>query len=278
MTLSSDRKSSRKPPPDLDHSRAGSSSSYQSSKSKMTSDDDRALALLDMAINLVDSALDILFNHLKTDDQLRKSSLLMPGGTVGKHFRHVIETYRAFLAPLHPRSTTLPLGKLVINYDAFLPSTRRPLARSLPACRDAMSSVRDDLVAWGNRCREGSTRSTGSSSNSSRRSTRSGSEKSREGVDSTPSTSGLAKEMSIPVELIAITPTKEVLSSSIGRELWFCSLHAIHHFSMLRTIAVHELGLDLPVEFGTAPSTLLYRGKGWQLPDERKIKVVKAKL
>jgi hypothetical protein len=40
-------------------------------------------------------------------------------------------------------------------------------------------------------------------------------------------------------------------------QLWFCSLHAIHHFSMIRTIAVHELGLSLPVEFGTAPSTLL---------------------
>jgi len=61
------------------------------------------------------------------------------------------------------------------------------------------------------------------------------------------------------VRLVAITPTRQEVGSSVGRELWFCSLHAIHHFSMLRTIAVHELGLDLPEEFGTAPSTLLYR-------------------
>ena len=75
---------------------------------------------------------------------------------------------------------------------------------------------------------------------------------------------------------------------------------------MLRTIAVHELvsitllclpalrqyesmgkeygptlimqGLKLPVEFGTAPSTILYRGDKWTPPDESSVKLVKAKL
>ncbi|PVG02123.1 hypothetical protein CPB86DRAFT_866288 [Serendipita vermifera] len=37
--------------------------------------------------------------------------------------------------------------------------------------------------------------------------------------------------------LDAITPYPQVLKSSIGRELWFGSLHAIHHWSMVRVVA-----------------------------------------
>ena len=58
----------------------------------------------------------------------------------------------------------------------------------------------------------------------------------------------IASEMNLPVELIAVTPTKQVMQSSVDRELWFCCLHAIHHFSMLRTIAVHELVSALDVQ------------------------------
>jgi hypothetical protein len=42
-----------------------------------------------MAIALVDSALDILYRHIRTDAQLRQDSVLLPGGSVGKHLRHV---------------------------------------------------------------------------------------------------------------------------------------------------------------------------------------------
>lgn len=52
-------------------------------------EEDRAAALLDLAIALVDSALDILDNHLTGDAQLKRDSVLMPGGSLGKHFRHV---------------------------------------------------------------------------------------------------------------------------------------------------------------------------------------------
>ena len=42
-------------------------------------------------------------------------------------------------------------------------------------------------------------------------------------------------------------------------QLWFVSLHAIHHFSLLRVIACAELNLKLPDNFGVAPSTLALR-------------------
>jgi hypothetical protein len=128
-----------------------------------------------------------------------------------------------------------------------------------------MKGIKDDLEAW----RARSTYTT-------------------DGVAGEVGVGGLVGEMRREVLLIAVTPTQQEMKSSVGREVsdtrtsyrefdahrqvWFCALHAIHHFSMLRTIAVHELvncsvfrshahadvqGLKLPVEFGTAPSTLL---------------------
>jgi hypothetical protein len=76
-----------------------------------------------------------------------------------------------------------------------------------------------------------------------------------EGVAGEVGLGGLIGDMQREVLLIAVTPTEQEMKSSVGREvrlpaqcsdrsdvqLWFCALHAIHHFSMLRTIAVHEL-------------------------------------
>jgi hypothetical protein len=52
-------------------------------------DEDRARALVDLGVALVDAGLDVLQEHMQADEQLTKESVLMPGGTVGKHFRHV---------------------------------------------------------------------------------------------------------------------------------------------------------------------------------------------
>ncbi|KAF9972751.1 hypothetical protein BGZ73_004053 [Actinomortierella ambigua] len=44
--------------------------------------------------------------------------------------------------------------------------------------------------------------------------------------------------------------------STLGRELWFCALHAVHHFAMVKVIC-GEFGMcDLAAGFGVAPSTL----------------------
>lgn len=51
--------------------------------------EDHACALLDLSIALVDAGSDVLSRHIRTDGELKKQSVLMPGGTVGKHFRHV---------------------------------------------------------------------------------------------------------------------------------------------------------------------------------------------
>ena len=108
----------------------------------------------------------------------------------------MIETFRAFVLPLHPQADALPPGPVEINYDAILPSTRRKVAKSLGACRKELASAREDLHTWGERCRTHD------------------------------NAKGLAEELSRNVVLVAITPTRQEMASSLGREV-SCGLKLI---------------------------------------------------
>jgi hypothetical protein len=45
------------------------------------------------------------------------------------------------------------------------------------------------------------------------------------------------------------------VASNLGRELAYCTGHAIHHYAIIRLIC-HNLGIHVPAEFGVAPSTI----------------------
>ena len=47
----------------------------------------------------------------------------------------------------------------------------------------------------------------------------------------------------------------EAVRSNLAREVMFCVGHAIHHYAILRLLCV-GVGMQLPYEFGVAPSTL----------------------
>ena len=47
------------------------------------------------------------------------------------------------------------------------------------------------------------------------------------------------------------------LKSTLGRELFFATHHAIHHHAMMKTIG-REFGIEAPAGFGTAPSTIKF--------------------
>ena len=49
-----------------------------------------------------------------------------------------------------------------------------------------------------------------------------------------------------------------VIDTNVGRELAYCVGHAIHHYAIVRLIC-SQLGIDVPKEFGVAPSTLKYK-------------------
>jgi hypothetical protein len=46
--------------------------------------------------------------------------------------------------------------------------------------------------------------------------------------------------------------------SNVSRELAYCAGHAIHHYAIIRLIC-HQMGVNVPEEFGFAPSTLKHR-------------------
>ena len=48
------------------------------------------------------------------------------------------------------------------------------------------------------------------------------------------------------------------IDTVLAREIAFCVSHAIHHFAIIRLVCSH-FSIDLPTDFGVAPSTLKYR-------------------
>ena len=48
------------------------------------------------------------------------------------------------------------------------------------------------------------------------------------------------------------------MDSNVARELAYCIGHAIHHYAIIRLIC-HQFAIEVPAEFGVAPSTLRHR-------------------
>ncbi|KAF9509035.1 hypothetical protein BS47DRAFT_185316 [Hydnum rufescens UP504] len=74
------------------------------------------------------------------------------------------------------------------------------------------------------------------------------------------------------ITLHAVTPFPAVMQTTFGREAWFCALHAIHHWSMIRAIAM-EQGITCDSSFGVAPSTLAFRGQSSTATGTEKLKI-----
>ncbi|EJT46849.1 hypothetical protein A1Q2_01781 [Trichosporon asahii var. asahii CBS 8904] len=180
----------------LDHSLAGQARSQDPSSHR-----DGPHALIELSISLVDSAIDLVDEHL-TNEKLTHDSNLMPGGSLGKHLRHVEEAWAAFLSPFSMEKSQ----PLVINYDAVLPDSRKEVARDVDACRNALNSV-------------------------------------REGLCSLADASDLSGELERDVIVSSLSPVEQEFRSTLGRE-----------------------DIPLPVDFGTAPATILFRGEEWRPP------------
>lgn len=96
-----------------------------------------------------------------------------------------------------------------------MPDSRKEVARAVDACRNAFINV-------------------------------------REGLCSLADSNDLSGELEREVTVLSLSPVEQEFRSTLGREvsdvlvmadgeLWFCALHTIHHYTMIRTIAVHEL-------------------------------------
>ncbi|GAA6061717.1 hypothetical protein JCM10212_004949 [Sporobolomyces blumeae] len=188
-------------------------------------DDDPAEQLYRTAQHYIGQVVDLLERTVTTDSQLRHQSKLSAGSTLGKHLRHLHDHYRLLLdalptaAPEAGSSDIAPDRVLNVNYDVRL--------------RNGDAESRHDAAVA---------------------SFKHLSERLR-----TETKAGKGVPASQRVRLTAVTPEKVVVESTFGRELWFASFHAVHHFALIRVIAVSELGLEVPDDFGVAPATLVHR-------------------
>jgi hypothetical protein len=69
---------------------------------------------------------------------------------------------------------------------------------------------------------------------------------------------GLAQPCKVINSVSYGSPQPAVMESNVGRELAYCVGHAVHHYAIIRLICSH-LGIEVPDEFGIAPSTLKHR-------------------
>ncbi|KAF8334291.1 uncharacterized protein EI90DRAFT_3153595 [Cantharellus anzutake] len=176
---------------------------------------------ISVAVSIVEQAIGFL-DILGTDERLTYPSQAIPGGTIGKHIRHVADHYNLLLKAVVE-------GKLNdLSYDTR--SRNTPVETSISRAREELLGLIDRL---------------------------------KNVVPTVP--------LDEPVTLHAVTPFPAVMQTTFGRELWFTSLHAIHHWSMIRVIAA-EQGIASDDPFGVAPSTLESR-KGSEGQDLMKSKI-----
>ncbi|KAK3835960.1 MAG: hypothetical protein JOS17DRAFT_735616 [Linnemannia elongata] len=172
-----------------------------------------------------------------------KPSVLACQGTIGKHVRHLHDHYRLLLATFPPAQGLSQEHQWSVDYDKR--SREVPMESDIDYAIEELESLQFRLE------RHISSKNLDST------------QKQQNGTTATTATTSeqditMPNDLLQPVTLLAtIDPTKGPVSfqTTFGRELWFCSLHAVHHFAMIKVICA-EFGMPLTEGFGVAPSTL----------------------
>ncbi|KAJ2450198.1 hypothetical protein EV183_004452 [Coemansia sp. RSA 2336] len=152
-----------------------------------------------------------------TDAQYTHESQALPGSTIGKHVRHVLDhfslLYTNIARTASPSDSQHPLGPVDYSHRERNPATESTV-------RGGQSSIRQMIAT---------------------------SKQVRKQVVATPTF----------ITIVDTMPGGSQASflSTVDRELWFCIHHMVHHNAIIASL-MFELGLDPPTEFAYAPSTI----------------------
>ncbi|UZJ54444.1 hypothetical protein CBS101457_003764 [Exobasidium rhododendri] len=182
--------------------------------------------IISSLIQILEQPLAMLRDGTVGDEQMSAESHLIPGSSFGKHLRHVHDHYRVLLDAVDSSASSIHGEALPLDYDKRVraPPLERSAKRALKEFEDTQKRI-----------------------------------KSLFGDEALPISHSWERSLDRKVLLTATTPEELEVGSTLGREMWFVCLHAIHHFALARVILVHELRLSIEDEFGVAPSTLLFR-------------------
>ncbi|PWN43518.1 hypothetical protein IE81DRAFT_77118 [Ceraceosorus guamensis] len=235
--------------PSVAPDQAHSSASAPTSSLEACTPAETQLSLLSVSLQILDQPLTLLRSGQVGDKEMTKPSSLIPGSSLGRHLRQLSlvprsmhDHFRLLLDALPSSSTRSSTQPLLLNYDVRL---RSPLEESASTAIAELESAQQRLrEAFAMEEQRGEERSAASSSSSS-----------------SSAAAAAAAEPLVQRKIIlkATTPMSVEFESTVGRELWFVCLHAIHHLALMRPILSQELGLKLDAEFGVAPSTLVNR-------------------
>ena len=200
--------------------------------------------LLSCTAQILDQAIEILGSGVVDDAAYSFESKITAGATPGKHFRHVLDHLRILLDAIEQWQASLPSSSRLQASELSKPSAQVYRADSSQALRvDYDSRIATKLPH------------IETSASASLREFKATTERLYRIFDGSQ-----GRLYSQPLRLCATTPFVVEMDSTVGRELWFCGLHAIHHYALARVILVNELGLNpIDKQFGVAPSTLVHR-------------------
>ncbi|KAG0081502.1 hypothetical protein BGZ90_007779 [Linnemannia elongata] len=228
---------------DIHHmSRSASQEAEQDPDSSSTAETSPALSKPPRAASSLPQAI----TPCPRSEMYTKPSVLACQGTIGKHVRHLHDHYRLLLATFPPVQGLSQEHQWSVDYDKR--SREVPMESDIDYAIEELESLQFRLE-----------RHVASINLDS-------SQKQQHGTTATTATTSgqdipMPNDLLQPVTLSAtIDPTKGPVTfqSTFGRELWFCSLHAVHHFAMIKVICA-EFGMPLTEGFGVAPSTLKSR-------------------
>ncbi|KAH7050789.1 hypothetical protein BKA57DRAFT_535021 [Linnemannia elongata] len=228
---------------DIHHmSRSASQEAEQDPDSSSTAETSPALSKPPRAASSLPQAI----TPCPRSEMYTKPSVLACQGTIGKHVRHLHDHYRLLLATFPPVQGLSQEHQWSVDYDKR--SREVPMESDIDYAIEELESLQFRLE-----------RHVASINLDS-------SQKQQHGTTTAKATTSgqdipMPNDLLQPVTLSAtIDPTKGPVTfqSTFGRELWFCSLHAVHHFAMIKVICA-EFGMPLTEGFGVAPSTLKSR-------------------
>ncbi|KAJ1647337.1 hypothetical protein J3B02_005387 [Coemansia erecta] len=148
------------------------------------------------------------------DPTYTRESQALPGSTIGKHVRHIIEHFTLLIQAINSKQP------VTVNYAAR--HRNKDIETHVESGMDAILDVSDPQLTICLELLESDYLS-----------------------------------LHTPIRVIDTLPSgvESALMSTLGRELWFCTHHMIHHNAVIASL-LYEAGHAPPPEFAYAPSTV----------------------